>query len=107
MLSFLKVFVSRNAGRMPAPVQVPGRSEGQGSVLAFMTLESRCTLDVREGVVLLHLGSRTASPVLGSLRAVGSGVGISSFTETRAGAPRGREPGPAAFPSADPLARTS
>ena len=77
---------------MPAPVQVPGRSEGQGSVLAFMMLESHCALDAGGSVVLLRLGSRTASPVLGSLQAVGSGVGISSFTETRAGALRGREP---------------
>ncbi|CAI9156634.1 unnamed protein product [Rangifer tarandus platyrhynchus] len=49
------------------PCKSPGRSEGQGSALAFMTLESRCGLDVGESAVLLLLGSRTASPVLGSL----------------------------------------
>ena len=92
--SFLKAFVSRmTLDGCPPLCKSLGRSQGQGSVLTFRTLESCSALDVKERIIPPCLDSRTASALCTAFfSAVGSGVGISSFTETRARALRGRGP---------------
>ena len=78
---------------MSAPVQVPRQVSRKRSVLTFRMLESRSALDGKERLILPCLDSRTSSALCTAFfRAVGSGVGISSFTETRARALRGRRP---------------
>lgn len=69
------------------------RSQAQGLVPAFMTLKSLCVLDFKQSVALACIDSSVALALCTALfKAVGSKVGISSFAETRVGAPRGRAP---------------